>query len=262
MSPLRYTVLLPAHNEAENLRLLMPEICAVMDVLKGDYEVLVVDDGSTDDTSLTLAALHGEYSALRAIPLDANYGQSAALEAGFREARGEILITLDADGQNPPFEIPRLIAALSHADMVCGRRVHRKDRWTKRLASRIANFVRRVVLGDGIHDSGCALKVFRRETVERLKLFHGMHRFLPVLVQMEGFLVTEISVSHVRRARGQSHYGIWNRLIGPLCDLLAVWWMRRRCRRWQVREDVPVTRRLQDFVRESRREETVVGRAS
>jgi len=257
----RYSVLLTAHNEADNLRRLVPEICAVLDSLvaskpahvapdrvsrachfasraTGDfYEVLVIDDGSADHTRLVLDDLARDYPELRVISFSRNCGQSAALDAGFRHARGDVLILLDADGQNPPSEIPRLLAALDNADMACGRRIGRCDTLAKRIASRIANAVRRAVLNDGVHDTGCSLKAIRREAVSRLKLFHGLHRFLPALVQIEGYRVVEIPVSHRPRTLGTSHYGIWNRILAPLCDLAVVCWMQRRCRRWRVQNE-------------------------
>lgn len=261
MTNLRYTVLLPAHNEAQNLRRLVPEICAVLDSFVASlhahpspndapraclfaprattsaYEVLVIDDGSTDPTRHILQELALDYPELRVISFTRNCGQSAAIDAGFRHAHGDVLILLDADGQNPPSEIPRLLAALEEADMVCGRRVGRRDTLAKRVASVIANTVRRAVLNDHLHDTGCSLKAIRREAVSRLKLFHGLHRFLPALVQMEDYRVVEVPVSHRPRTHGTSHYGIWNRLLGPLCDLAVVYWMQRRCRRWRVQRE-------------------------
>jgi glycosyltransferase involved in cell wall biosynthesis len=233
---LRYSVIVPAHNEQESLPRLLPELAEVMGALREPYEVIVVDDGSTDGTVEVLAELHRHMPALRCLRLNGNYGQSTAFEAGFRAAKGEILITMDADGQNPPAGIPILLEALNSFDAVCGRRRVRNDSWLRRTASRVANSVRRAVLKDGIHDTGCSLKAFRRECVERLKLYRGMHRFLPALVQMEGYRVTEVLVDHRPREAGKSHYGIWNRLLGPLVDLWAVRWMQRRYRPYHAAE--------------------------
>jgi glycosyltransferase involved in cell wall biosynthesis len=229
-----YSVVIPAHNEAENLPRLLVELEFVMDGLGEPYELIAVDDGSTDGTAQLLDDWQTRMPQLRALRLDANYGQSAAFDAGFRAAAGAIIITLDADGQNPPSEIPRLLASLGDADLVCGWRQGRQDHWTKRLASKFANTLRRKILGDGIHDTGCSLKAFRRHVVQRIKLFHGMHRFLPALAQMEGFRAAEVRVAHAPRERGRSHYGILDRALGPLIDLLVVYWMRQRCRRWRV----------------------------
>lgn len=235
-----HSVIIPAHNEADCLPDLLAELQVVLDGLDGSSEILVVDDGSTDATVSILEHWSIREPRLRWISLNGNYGQSAAFDAGFRQARGAVFITLDADGQNPPTEIPRLLAALPGCDMVCGWRLGRKDHWTKYLASKFANTLRRWILNDGIHDSGCSLKLFRGEAVARLKLFHGLHRFLPALVQMEGFVVREVRVAHRPRCGGKSHYGIMNRMLGPLLDMFAVLWMKRRTRRWKATETVAV----------------------
>lgn len=234
--PIDRSIIIPAHNEAACLPDLLSELQMVLDQLPGESEILVVDDGSTDETPSILEHWAVREPRLRWFRMNGNFGQSAAFDAGFRAARGAVLVTLDADGQNPPSEIPRLLAALDGCDMVCGWRYGRRDHWTKHLASKFANTLRRWVLEDGIHDTGCSLKAFRREAVARIKLFHGLHRFLPALVQMEGFEVHEIRVAHRARHGGQSHYGILNRMLGPLIDLLAVRWMKRRSRKWRATE--------------------------
>jgi dolichol-phosphate mannosyltransferase len=231
-----HSIIIPAHNEADCLPDLLAELQIVLDSLVGSSEILVIDDGSTDATVSILEHWSVREPRLRWISLNGNFGQSAAFDAGFRQARGALLITLDADGQNPPTEIPRLLAALPGCDMVCGWRIGRKDHWTKYLASKFANTLRRWTLNDGIHDTGCSLKLFRREAVARIKLFHGLHRFLPALVQMEGFIVREVRVAHRPRCGGKSHYGIMNRMLGPLIDMFAVLWMKRRTRKWKAIE--------------------------
>ena len=230
------SVIIPAHNEAACLPDLLAELQTVLDKMPGTSEILVIDDGSTDETPAVLEHWSVREPRLRWFRLNGNFGQSSAFDAGFRAARGDVLITLDADGQNPPSEIPKLLAALDGCDMVCGWRNGRQDHWTKYLASKFANTLRRWFLKDGIHDTGCSLKAFRRTTVARIKLFHGLHRFLPVLVQMEGFKVREIRVAHRARSGGQSHYGILNRMFGPLVDMLAVRWMLTRARKWHATE--------------------------
>ncbi|MES2789813.1 MAG: glycosyltransferase family 2 protein [Planctomycetota bacterium] len=232
--PIYCSVIIPAHNEAACLPDLLSELQTVLDLLPGESEIVIVDDGSTDETPAILEHWSIREPRLRWFRMNGNFGQSAAFDAGFRAARGEVLITMDADGQNPPQEIPKLLAALDGCDVVCGWRYGRQDHWTKHLASKFANTLRRWVLQDGIHDTGCSLKAFRREAVARIKLFHGLHRFLPALVQMEGFEVQEIRVAHRPRQGGSSHYGILNRMLGPLVDLLAVRWMKQRSRKWRV----------------------------
>ncbi|MFO1019148.1 MAG: glycosyltransferase family 2 protein [Planctomycetales bacterium] len=246
---LRYSVVIPAHNEAENLPNLLSSLQAVMEELGEPYEIIVVDDGSQDETPLVLTFLQEMIPELVSLRFDMNHGQSAAFDAGFRTSRGEILITLDADGQNPPSEIPRLIKALGFYDMVCGWRSNRQDGWSRRYASKFANTIRRWILKDGIHDSGCSLKAFRRHTVARLPLFHGMHRFFPALVQIQGFSVTEVRVRHFARKAGTSHYGVLNRFWGPMCDLFMVRWMQIRNRPWRllnVPRELPEEHRVMD----------------
>ncbi|HVW00283.1 MAG TPA: glycosyltransferase family 2 protein [Planctomycetaceae bacterium] len=229
-----YSVILPAHNEAENLPQVVAEIDLALQPLGRRYEIIVVDDGSSDDTPQVLRSLSAEHPELRSLRFNRNFGQSAGVDAGFRAARGDIFVLLDADGQNPPSEIPKLLAALDDADMVCGWRRVRHDSWVKIVFSKFANLVRRSILSEAIHDTGCSLKAFRRESVERLKLFHGMHRYLPALVRMEGWRVREIEVAHRPRVHGRSHYGIFNRMLGPMIDLLVVRWMQSRCRPWRM----------------------------
>ncbi|HVW02176.1 MAG TPA: glycosyltransferase family 2 protein [Planctomycetaceae bacterium] len=232
------SVVIPAHNEAESLPALIEELQLVFAKHPGLWELLVVDDGSDDPTPAVLSVLGAQCEQLRPVRLDGRYGQSAALEAGFRSARGDVIVMLDADGQNPPHDIPRLLEALRDCDMVCGRRRQRRDSWLKRISSRIANGVRRAVLRDGIHDTGCSLKAFRRELADRFKLYRGMHRFLPALAKIEGARVREIDVEHRPRTRGTSHYGLGNRLVGPLLDLFVVVWMQRRTLRWRIESEI------------------------
>lgn len=233
-SRLKYSVVIPAHNEAESLPRLLAELHSTLNLLAEPYEIIVVDDGSTDETADVLAHLSCLIPELRVIRFDRNYGQSAAFDAGFRSAQGEIVITLDADGQNPPSEIPKLVQALGSADLVCGWRKDRKDSWLKRVISKFANAIRSLILKDGIHDSGCSLKAFRLNVARRLKLFHGLHRFIPALALMDGMRVVEIPVKHLARNQGRSHYGLLNRLLGPCLDLIFVYWMRTRSRPWKT----------------------------
>ncbi len=230
------SVVIPAYNEESNVEPCLHELVEVLEGLGHPFEVIFVDDGSTDRTFAVLAALAAADRRVRVIRLRHNAGQTAALDAGFRGARGQIVVTMDADFQNDPRDIPRLLAALESHDAVCGWRVDRQDPWTKRVASRIANAVRRRFTGDRIHDTGCMLKAFHRGALGRLRLYRGMHRFLPTLLCLEGFRVTEVAVRHRPRRAGRSKYGNWGRLWTGLADLWAVRWMARRRLDYEITE--------------------------
>jgi glycosyltransferase involved in cell wall biosynthesis len=228
------SIVAPCHNERENLR---PLVAAIRAAMAGRAcEIVLVDDASTDGSwdvmkSLDVHALRFEY----------NCGQSAALWAGMKAARGNIIVTLDSDLQNPPSEIPRFLEALKNADCVCGSRVAARakgDSWVRRASSKIANDIRNKVSGETISDAGCCFRAFRRECIANIKFFKGAHRFLPTLIKMEGFTVTEIPITHNPRHTGQSHYGVWNRLFKSSADLLAVRWMKKRIIRYKVAEEI------------------------
>ncbi len=232
----RLSVVIPFRDEAPSLAELHAELAAVLDGLPFDSEILFVDDASGDDGAGVVTGLALADPRVRLLTLTPHAGQSAALEAGFRAARGELVATLDADLQNDPADLPSLLAALAGADCVCGIRMERHDRLSARLASRLANGVRRRVLGDGIRDIGCSLRVVRRSFLAQIKLFRGGHRFLPVLLAMEGARVVERPVRHRPRRHGQSRYGIWMRLRVVWADLLGVAWLARRVARYEVKE--------------------------
>jgi glycosyltransferase involved in cell wall biosynthesis len=179
---------------------------------------------------------------VRVVPLRANSGQSAALEAGFAAVRGEVTATLDGDLQNDPADIPRLLAALDGADVVNGIRVDRQDTWVRKLSSKIGNGFRNWVTRESVTDVGCSLRVMRTRYAKRVKLFRGMHRFLPTLMRMEGARITEMPVSHRSRRHGVSKYGIGNRAVVGFMDVLAVRWMQSRAVRWETREGDTSTR--------------------
>lgn len=231
------SVVIPAYNEEPNVEPCYRELVAVLEGLGGPFEVIVVDDGSRDGTFAVLSRLAAGDRRLRVLRFARNAGQTAALAAGFRAARGEIVVTLDADLQNDPRDIPGLLQALAGHDAVCGWRVDRHDPWAKRLGSRVGNAARRAVTRDGVHDTGCMLKAFRREALARLPLYRGMHRFLPALLRMEGFRVVEMPVRHRPRRAGQSKYGNWSRLWAGLADLWAVRWMARRRLDYTIAEE-------------------------
>lgn len=235
--PPRVSVVVPCHNEEGNLSQLISEIHQAIEPTGNSYEILLVDDASTDGTWSALQRFGADDARVRGLRFAQQCGQSAAMWAGMQHARGEVIVTLDADLQNPPSEIPRLLAALEGWDCVCGSRVAARmtgDNWIRRASSKIANSVRTKFTNDGMSDSGCCFRAFRRECVQHLRFFKGAHRFLPALLLMEGFRVTEISISHRPRGAGQTHYGVWNRLIKSLPDLFAVRWMKSRLIRYKI----------------------------
>ena len=234
------SVILPAYNEASCIEGVVREVFDALKTIGRSFEVLVVDDGSTDDTGIRLKVLAERLPGLRVIRLAPNSGQSAAMKAGFRAARGDILITMDADGQNDPADIPRLLDELNRCDLCCGYRVNRQDTFSKRVGSRLANAVRHMILKDRIRDVGCTLKAFRRDMAGDLPLeWRGMHRFLPALMALRGARIAEIPVHHRPRAGGRSKYTNWGRLKETLWDLWAVRWMQKRYRRFEATEVQP-----------------------
>jgi dolichol-phosphate mannosyltransferase len=238
-SSLDISVVVPCHNERDNLRPLVDGIRAAVEPLRQPYEILLTDDCSTDDSWTIMQELAAADPHVRAQRFEYNCGQSAALWAGIQSARGRFIVTLDADMQNPPGEIPKFIAALKQADCVCGSRVENRakgDNFVRIASSRIANWVRNKVSGETISDAGCCYRAFRRECVANVKFFKGAHRFLPTLIKMEGFTVTEIPIAHHPRHTGTTHYGVWNRLFKSSADLLAVRWMKKRVIRYRIRD--------------------------
>ncbi len=220
------SLVIPVYNEEENLPVLAAEIAAALE--GRGYEVIFVDDGSVDRSLEVLRALAAEDPRRRVLRQAVNRGQSAAFDAGFRAARAPVVVTLDADLQNDPADIPRLVEALADCDMVSGVRAKRRDSRARRVASRIANRVRNAVVHDSVSDVGCSLKAYRADLVKRLKMFDGMHRFLPALVRMQGARIKEIPVNHRPRIHGESKYTIGSRAWRALFDLAAVRWMQSR----------------------------------
>ena len=241
MTPLALSLVIPCHNEAGNLRQLVAEIDRALALLACDYEVVITDDASTDGSWNVLRDLAAREPRVRIQRFARNCGESAASWAGMRAARGRLIVTLDADLQNDPAEIPRFLDALANADCVCGTRVQARgggDRWIRVVSSRLANWVRLRLAGDALSDAGCTYRAFRRECLENIRFFNGIHRFLPTLIQMEGFRVTEIPVANRERSFGMSHYGIGNRVFRASADLLAIRWMRSRAVRFEIRDSV------------------------
>lgn len=236
------SLVIPCFNEEGNLKALMEAIHASLDSLSIDYEVVITDDRSRDNSWALLQQIALKDSRLRAQRLNRNCGESAASWAGIKAARGRFILTLDADLQNDPKDIPKFLEALKHFDCVCGTRVATRkqgDNGIRVLSSMIANWVRNKLSGEQISDAGCTYRAFKRECTENLKFFKGMHRFLPTLFKIEGFTVTEIAVTNNPRFAGQSNYGVWNRLFASFYDLLAVRWMKKRMFRFHVEERTP-----------------------
>lgn len=231
------SVVVPVRNEADNIHPLVKEIAAALDGVV-DYEILYVDDGSSDTTPQRLREMQTRFPQLRVLHHAESCGQSTAVRSGVKAARGDWVATLDGDGQNDPADIPRLIAALEpDIDLVGGNRRHaRRDTWIKRTSSVIANSVRGYLLKDDTPDTGCGLKLFRREVFLDLPYFDHMHRFLPALVIRGGGRVVSVPVNHRPRERGTSNYGTLDRLLVGIVDLVGVLWLLRRAKRPVVRE--------------------------
>jgi glycosyltransferase involved in cell wall biosynthesis len=221
------SIVIPVYNEEDNIGPLVARITDAISAWEGSVEILFVDDGSSDRTLDLLKEAQARDERIRIAHFRKNMGQTAAMAAGFRLARGEVVATIDADLQNDPLEIPRMAAMLDDWDVVCGVRTRRKDTLWKRISSRIGNGFRNWITGDNIIDTGCTLKAYRRECLDGLELFKGMHRFLPTLIKMRGYRVTQVPVSHHPRLAGVTKYGTWGRLVKGLEDVWAVRWMKK-----------------------------------
>jgi dolichol-phosphate mannosyltransferase len=236
MQTVELSIIIPVYNEMENIAQTVAEITAAMGDDPDRLEILFVDDGSTDDTLDRVKDAAKEIPVVHWLSFDRNYGQTAAFDAGLRAARGRFLATMDGDLQNDPSDIPELMRHFDSADLVCGYRRRRNDSMVRRISSRIANGVRNWATGDDIIDVGCSLRIMRRECMERLTLFEGLHRFFPTLIKMEGFRVIQVPVNDRPRIRGRTKYNITNRLFKSLADLFAVLWIQRRRLRYRIRD--------------------------
>jgi dolichol-phosphate mannosyltransferase len=222
------SVVIPFHDEEASARFVVEELETELDRLGKSFEIIAVDDGSADRTREVLDALAREDARVRVLHGSHNQGQAAALFWGLREARAPIVVTMDGDGQNDPAGIARLLEGLTDADMVVGIRAHRQDSWSRRSMSRLANAVRGRLLGDRLHDSGCALKVMRREVIESFLPIRTLYSFMPAFALAAGFRLAEREIPHRERRGGASSYGLRQFLWRPLLDLWGVWWFRRR----------------------------------
>ncbi len=236
--PPKYSVVIPLKNEEENVDKLIHELETVMNDLSEPWELICVDDGSTDDTLAILKQLTAHKKYLRILVFSRNFGQSSAFDAGFKAAQGEFVITLDGDRQNDPADIPKMIDMIADYDLVCGQRIKRKDPLSKKVTSWLANKVRRRLCQDGVKDTGCSLKIYRTKCLHAIKMYHGMHRFLPALFSIAGFRVAEVPVNHRPRVCGQTKYNFFNRSLNTIADMLAVRWMRKRHLKYKVETEL------------------------
>ena len=225
-----YSIVIPVYNEEDVVEQLLEEIRSFARTWRSDYELLLVDDGSSDRTAEIIRNQFANWSQGRLIQLSKNCGQGAALFHGMKRARGQIVILLDGDGQNDPQDIPKVLVPLNEVDMVVGIRVERRDSLLRRAMSRLANAARSRILGDGVVDTGCGLKAFHRRVVEAFIPMRTLYSFIPALAQSAGFTIRQVPVRHRPRSGGKSKYGIRKFLWKPLLDMAGVWWFsRRRC---------------------------------
>jgi len=232
------SVVLPVYNEAESIETVLRELHKVLSAMPlCSFEIIAVNDGSSDHTLDIMKRLKSELTGLNVISLLSNSGQSAAFSAGFRLASGRITIAMDADGQNDPGDIPRLVAELKDCDCCCGYRARRMDTWSRRVGSRMANAIRNIVLDEDTIDTGCSLKAFRTELGEDFPPLNGMHRFIPSYMLMKGAVIKHIPVNHRPRSLGTSKYTNLGRLSRTIWDLFAIVWMKSRYKRFTVEEN-------------------------
>jgi glycosyltransferase involved in cell wall biosynthesis len=230
------SLVIPAYNEQENIPTLLARVGAALSSIGKPFEVLIIDDGSTDDTPRLLTDAMRQYPWLRVMRMKRNAGQSAAFEAGFDAARGEVIATIDADLQNDPEEIPRLLPLLDGYDMVTGWRKERADTPFRRWQSRQANRIRNWITQETVNDSASSLKLYRARAIKGIKLFRGAHRYFPTLVKMRGYTVREEPVKHSHRFAGTAKYGFGNRAFVGIADLFGVRWMKKRFLKYEVDE--------------------------
>lgn len=232
------SIVVPVYNEIDNVERLIARVRSAFDETDLSWEFLAVDDGSTDGSGERLDELAADDRRIRVLHFEKNSGQSAGLDAGFQHARGRLVALLDADLQTYPEDLPKLIETLENEkfDAVVGIRAERHDSGWRKFSSRFANGVRNRLTREDIQDTGCPIKIFRAEAIKSVKIFTGMHRFLPTLLRMEGFSVKQVPVRHTERTAGKSKYGTWDRAFSGLRDALAVRWMQDRRMKWRLRD--------------------------
>jgi glycosyltransferase involved in cell wall biosynthesis len=244
------SICVPVFDEAENLPLLHAAIAGVIDPNGIDAELILVDDGSRDGSWHEIEKLVARDPRVRGLKFAFNCGETAASDAGLRAARGRYVMTMDADLQNDPKDIPAFLKAIEQPgiDCVCGTRVASRgkgDDFIRVASSRIANWVRNKLSDENISDAGCTYRCFKRECVDKLKLYRGLHRFIPTLLKMEGYVVTEVPVTNNPRLHGESKYGVWNRLFKSFRDLLAIRWMKSRLLAYKVAAELDRTESIE-----------------
>jgi len=232
------SIVISVFNEEENLPILIPKLIDVLSQFGSPYEVIFVDDGSIDESRRILKEFASKYPYIRVLGLKKNRGLTTALYAGFKEARGKIIVTLDSDLQNDPADIPKLLTYLDRYDMATGWRANREDPWLKEISSKVANAVRNRLSGEAIKDSACTLRAFKRECIQEIPVFNGMHRFLSTLVKMKGYRIIEVPVTHHPRRFGRSKYNIRNRTWRAFIDLLGVRWLKSRRIDYEIEEKI------------------------
>lgn len=231
-----YSVVVPLYNEEDNVQELQQQIHEALKQTQKPYEIVFVDDGSIDETVRRVVPEPN----VRVLEFEKNAGQSAAMYVGMHAAYGKVIILMDGDLQNDPADVNRMLDILENGyDLVCGFRAQRKDTWSKRMTSKVANAVRSRFTRDGVRDTGCSLKVLRKECVQALVPFYGMHRFIPALIKGAGFRITETPVNHRARVAGVSKYGFGNRALKATVDMLAVRWILSRQLKYKVKNSSP-----------------------
>ncbi len=227
------SIVIPVRNEMDNIIPLAEEIDEKIRQ-HFSYEIIFVNDGSSDATQDRIEQVQAKNPRVRYLTFRCGVGQTEAFDAGFKTAKGEFIATMDGDGQNDPADLPRMFQALSNADLVCGVRRRRRDTLKRRMASKIANTSRNWMTREQITDVGCSLRIFRRSCMKELKLYHGMHRFLPTMFRIAGYEFVEVPVNHRQRLRGETKYGIWDRFKEGVVDLFAVRWIQNRSLNYEI----------------------------